>query len=312
MICPAPPGSLYGNRVTALRWARILRKLGRRLTIAQSYRGEPCDLLIALHARRSADAALEFHERHPNKPLIVALTGTDVYRDIRRSRKAQQTLEIATRLVVLQPLAIEELPAAARGKARVIYQSVRPAKGRRAGSAGFFDVCVLGHLRSVKDPFRAAWASRRLPPESCIRVLHAGKAMDERMARLARAEGKRSPRYHWLGEIPRWKARRLIRSSRVMVLSSRLEGGANVISEALVDGTPVLASRIPGSVGLLGADYPGYFPVADTAALARLLARAESDPRFYAELKARCNRLAPLFRPAREQAAWKRLLREVE
>ncbi len=311
MICPAPPGSLYGNRITALRWARILRRLGHRLTIAQRYEGEPCDLLVALHARRSADAALAFRRRRPEKPLLVILTGTDVYRDIHRSRKAQQALEAATRLVALQALAIEQLKPHLRPKARVIYQSAprTSAPGPRRNDS--FDVCILGHLRHVKDPFRVAYAARLLPRSSRIRILHAGQAMEEAMARRARAEMRRNPRYVWLGEISRARARRLIRSSRLMVLSSRMEGGANVISEALVDHTPVLASRIPGSIGLLGADYPGCFPVGDSAALARLLRRAESDPRFYAKLKAWCGRLAPRFHPAREQAAWEKLLREV-
>src|SRR5260370_17800024 len=90
-----------------------------------------------------------------------------------------------------------------------------------------------------------------------------------------------------------------------------MEVGANVISEAIVDGTAVLASRIPGSVGLLGADYPGFYPFGDTQALRNLLLRAETDSMFYRELLSRCAKLSPLFRPARERAAWKRLLDEV-
>src|SRR3990167_6949633 len=105
------------------------------------------------------------------------------------------------------------------------------------------------------------------------------------MARRARAEARRNLRYRWLTQLPRARARRLVGGGRLLVLSSRMEGGANVISEAVVDGTPVVASRIPGSVGLLGAGYPGYFPVGDTAALARRLRRAETDSRFYHRLR---------------------------
>ena len=311
MICPAPPRSLSGNRVTALRWARILRRLGHRVVVAKTYEGEPCDLLVALHARRSARAALVFHKHHPDKPLVVALTGTDVYRDIHRSRRAQQALEAATRLVTLQPLAIQELPPRLRPKARVIYQSCLPTKALTPRRRDFFDVSVAGHLRTVKDPFRAAYAARLLPPSSRIRILHAGAAMSDAMARQAQAEQARNPRYQWLNGLPRAQARRLIAASRLLVLSSRMEGGANVISEALVDGVPVLASRISGSVGLLGKDYPGYFAFGDTAALRRLLLQAESDAGFYARLQSRCSRRAPLFRPAREQAAWKKLLAEL-
>lgn len=309
MTCPAPPGSLYGNRVTAKRWARILRALGHRLAIVPTWRGEACDVLIALHARRSADSALRFAREHPDKPLIVALTGTDLYRDIRTDANAQQVLETAMRLVALQPMAAQELAPRLRRKLRVIYQSAPPTPGRRV-RGDTFDVCVVGHLREVKDPFRAALASRDLPPSSRIRILHAGEAMEPGMTECARTEQANNPRYRWLGGIPRWRVRRLIASSRLMVLSSKMEGGANTISEALVDHVPVLASRIPGSVGLLGPRYSGYFSVGDTAELTRLLCRAETDVRFYAKLRAWCIQRAPLFRPRRERQAWKQLLAE--
>src|SRR5439155_19877091 len=108
-------------------------------------------------------------------------------------------------------------------------------------------------------------------------------------------------RYRWLGDLPRWKALRLLARSRLLVLTSRLEGGANAISEAIAAAVPVLASHISGSVGILGAGYPGYFPVGDTPALAVLLDRAETDADYYGSLQAWCRRLRPLVRPARER-----------
>jgi putative glycosyltransferase (TIGR04348 family) len=311
MVCPAPPRTLYGNRITALRWARILRKLGHSVSIDTAYEGAPCDVLIALHAKRSAGAVFDFHERHSGKPVIVALTGTDLYRDLKRSREARTALELATRIVALQPLASEELTAAVRPKLRVIYQSVEKTGNAALRSKAAFQVCVAGHLRDVKDPFRAATAVRRLPAESKIRIVHAGAAMDEQMAARARAEEARNARYRWVGEISRSKVRRLIASSHILVLSSRMEGGANVISEAAVDGTPVIASRIPGSIGLLGEDYPGFYPFGQTDALRELLLRAESDAPFYSGLRRRVALIAPLFRPQREVAAWGKLLAEV-
>ncbi len=305
ILCPAPRGTVYGNRITALRWARILRALGHRPEIATVYGGEPADLLIALHARKSGPGAEAFHKRHPEKPIVIALTGTDLYGDIRRSVIAQKALALATRIVALQPLASAELSPGLQDKVEVIYQS---AEKTRAAPARPFQVCVVGHLRPVKDPFRAAMAVRSFSAESKIHVVHAGAALAPWMEARALAEQARNPRYRWLGELPRAKVRRLIASSQLLVLSSRLEGGANVISEAIVDGTPVVASRIPGSVGLLGEDYPGLYPVGDTGALERLLLRAESDSRFYADLCARCARLAKLFHPSRERAAWRRLL----
>jgi putative glycosyltransferase (TIGR04348 family) len=308
IVCPAPPGSLYGNRVTAERWARILRSLGHRVAIAPAYDDERCDVLVALHARRSAEAVFPYRRRFPEAPLIVALTGTDLYRDIRGSRRAKRALEAADRIVALQPLAVDELEPHLRGKLRIIYQSAKATHGQVRRSRAFFDVCVAGHLRAVKDPLRAAYAALKLPENSRIRILHAGVAMDATMARKAQAEETRNSRYRWLGPLSRAHTRRLIAQSRILVLSSRMEGGANVISEAVVDGTPVIASRIPGSVGLLGERYPGYFPVGDTAALARLLIRAESDSGFYRRLRSQMKRLAPLFRPAEESARWKELL----
>ena len=118
-----------------------------------------------------------------------------------------------------------------------------------------------------------------------------------------------NPRYRWLGEVPRWKARRLLARSRLLVQSSFVEGGANVVSEALAAGVPMVASDIPGNVGMLGEDYPGYYTVGDEAALARLLHRAETDSRFYALLRDRCAARAYLVRPERERNALGRLVR---
>ncbi len=310
IICPAPAGSRTGNRTTALRWARILRSLGHRVAIAGGYDGAPCDLLVALHARRSFDALCAFTRQHPERAAVVALTGTDVYGDIHRSRRAQHALRMATRLIALQPLALRELPADLRHKARVIYQSAVGTR-RRSPRRNVFEVCVVGHLRPVKDPFRTALAVRRLPSGSSIRVLHAGKALGAGMAERARAEMRRNPRYRWLGECTGRQVRALIARSRLLVLTSRLEGGANVISEALRASVPVVTSNIPGSLGLLGAAYPGVFPVGDTAALSRLLRRAETDRAFYDRLRKHCRQRAARFRPARERQAWRRLLAEL-
>jgi glycosyltransferase involved in cell wall biosynthesis len=95
------------------------------------------------------------------------------------------------------------------------------------------------------------------------------------------------------------------------VLSSRLEGGANVLSEAIVASVPVIASRIPGTVGILGANYPGYFTVGETRELMRLLLRAETEPDFLDILRSQGDSLVKLFEPAREQKAWEELLREI-
>jgi len=319
---PAPPGSRYGNRVTALRWARILKALGHSVSVKQEYDSEPFDLLIALHARRSYPSIERFRNQHPNRPIIVALTGTDLYRDLASSRRAQSSLDFATRIIVLQPKALDELRDFWREKALVVHQSVadvtaqprsRAPSSRQVKSSSHdtFDVCVIGHLRPVKDPFRAAMASRSLPASSRIRVLQIGAAMTRNAELRARAEMKHNPRYRWLGEQPAWRVRQILKQSRISVLSSRMEGGANALGEAIAAGTPVLASRIPGSVGILDEDYPGYFEVGDTRALRSLMIRAESDSGLFAQLMKHCKNLLPLFDPAREATAWAKLLDEL-
>jgi len=325
IVTPAPPRSRYGNRVTAVRWAGILRRLSHRVSIIRAYEGEAYDLLVALHARRSYPSIRRFHLDHPEHPLLVALTGTDLYKDLPGSRRARQSLELATRLIVLQPKASEELPSHLHAKVRVIYQSVSRRSGSGIRGSGkdtkpnansasrgrSFDVVVIGHLRPVKDPFRTARAARHLLPSSRVRVLHLGAAMDEGMARRARAEMRVNPRYLWLGEQPRRRVQQILASSSLCVLSSKLEGGANVVSEAIVAGVPLLASRIPGSVGLLGESYSGYFRVGDTEGLAQLLHRAETDPALLSKLRSHCRKLAPRFDPGGEQTAWHRLLQEL-
>jgi len=301
-----------GNKITAVRWARILRKLGHRVEVDQFYRGARRDLLIALHARRSHASIEKFHQLHPELPLIVVLTGTDLYRDIHNDRDAQRSLEVATRLVALQPMAFAELSRRFHAKTRVIYQSAKPYR-QRASRQGtrIFKVCLIGHLREEKDPLRAALAVRRLPPESRIRVVHIGLALDPSLEKQARAEAARNPRYRWLGELPHWKTRQVLARSDLALITSRIEGSSNVLSEALASSVPVVASKIPGLIGTLGKTFPGYFPVGDTQRLAALLRRSETDAKFYRRLKRDCQRLSRLVEPKREVQAWRRLLREL-
>lgn len=281
------------------------------MAIDGEWTGAACDLLVALHALKSHGSIMRFRKRHPRAALVVALTGTDLYHDLRTSARARHSLALATRLIVLQPRGIAALPSAVRAKARVIRQSAVCASRRRRRHAGSFEVCVLAHLRPVKDPLRAARAARRLPASSRVRVLHAGAALDAASAARARAEARANPRYAWLGPLPQGRALRLLARCRLLVLTSRLEGGANVVSEALACGVPVLSSRIEGSLGTLGAGYPGFFEVGDTRGLAALLSRAETDPSFYRRLVARCRSLARLVAPDVERRSWKRLLQEL-
>lgn len=310
IVTPAAPKSLSGNRHTAVRWSRFLEESGHRVTVEETWNGEKADVMIALHARRSHPSISAFAETHPDVPLLVALTGTDLYRDLPADENARESLELATHLVVLQEAALDELEDRHRRKTRVIYQSAE-SREPLPPDERFFDVCVVGNLREVKDPFRAAFAARLLPAESSVRVLHAGRARDEEFERQALAHTETIQRYHWLGELPHEEAASLIARSRLLVQSSFMEGGANAVCEALAAGTPVIASEIPGNTGMLGEDYPGYYPIGDTEALAALLEKAERDEDFYRSLREACEARRRLFLPEREHASLEKLVSEV-
>jgi putative glycosyltransferase (TIGR04348 family) len=307
---PAPAGSTTGNRVTALRWAKRLRELGWRVVIGVEWAGEPCELLVALHARKSHASVVRHAQQQPHAARVVALTGTDVYGDLDQP-DASASIALAHRLIVLQPLALRRLPEEARVKARVIRQSATIVHADAVGIEQGLRACVLAHLRDVKDPFLAAHALALLPVTSSVHVLHLGGA-DEGWQRVATAtQHALRGRWTWLGARSRREALSVLAASSLLVLTSRSEGGANVITEAIAAGVPVISTRIDGSIGILGDDYPGYYPVGDASALAALLRRCEEEPGFLAELRARVLALQPLVDPARERTSWRELVQEL-
>lgn len=311
IVVTVPPssGARSGNWRSAERWSRMLRSLGHRVRAVSEWSGGG-DVLVALHARKSYPSIARFHAERPNHPLIVVLTGTDVYRDIKTDAKAQEALELATRIVVLQERALQEISPAYRRKAHVVHQSSGTAL-RLAPPARPFRVAVVAHLRDEKDPFCAARALALLPDAPAFEVLQVGEALDAEMAGQCAAWQREEPvRYRWVGSVPHHRALAWMARSHALVVSSVMEGGANVISEAVRIGLPVLASRISGNVGMLGAGYRGYYPLGDEQALARLIARAASQQDFYEALRSAIVEKQTVFTPAAERDAWRRVLRE--
>jgi len=307
IVTPSLAAANNGNWQTAARWARMLRGPYRVRIVTAWQDGDPApDAMIALHARRSAASIAAFATAHPRRPLIVTLTGTDLYRDIATDTAAQRSLRLATRLVVLNELGPRRLPAGLRRKAAVIVQSARlrapAAKSRR------FTVSVVGHLRGEKNPQLVWRVLDHWPHEVPLRVQHAGRALDSALGRTARQIARRDDRYAWLGDQPRGLLRRRVASSHLLLHPSTMEGGALAIIEAITAHTPVIASRIDGNVGLLGADYPGLFAPDDADAARALLLRAALDPRFLARLARACDRRVPGFAPEREQRDLRRVV----
>jgi putative glycosyltransferase (TIGR04348 family) len=321
IVSPALADANNGNWRTARRWQELLAgshavRITKEWPDAQAG-GDRA--MLALHARRSAEPIAAWARTHPGRGLAVVLTGTDLYQDIASDATAQRSLQLAQRLVVLQEGGPEALPAPLRAKARVIFQS-SPALPPLATSADALDAVMVGHLRGVKSPQTLFAAARLLCEERDIRIVHIGDGAGEpALAATARAAQAACPGYRWLGALPHAATLERIRAAHVLVHTSAVEGGAHAILEAVRCGTPVLASRVPGNVGMLGADYGGYFPHGDAQALAGLLrqcrqAQRDDDPAtgLLARLAAQCALRAPLFDAAAERAALLNLLQELE
>ncbi|MEY4729622.1 MAG: hypothetical protein RL020_780 [Pseudomonadota bacterium] len=303
LVSPALKKANNGNWQTAYRWSRFLAPY-YKVSIVPDWRetGDRPDVMIALHARRSAESIESFAKACPDKPLIVVLTGTDLYQDIRHDASAKRSLELATHLVVLQDEGLHELTEAQQKKCRVIYQSARELTPVTTTQKNF-DVILVGHMREVKDPLTPMRALSLLPETSLVRLLHIGNAQEEKLRNAATQLEKNNLRYIWLRELTHAQTRQRIKRAKLMVISSLMEGGANVIIEAITSGVPVIASQVSGNVGMLGRDYAGYFPVGESKALAALLDQAEREPKFLKQLKQQCERRMVLFTPERENNA---------
>lgn len=312
IVSPALADANNGNWQTARRWQQMLA--GTHPTrIVKAWPDEHADtdaVMIALHARRSAGPVAAWAAARGPRGLAVVLTGTDLYRDIQTDADAQRSLALAQRLVVLQERGPLALPAPLRAKARVIFQSTterrtapKPADRLRA--------VMVGHLREEKSPATLMGAAALLTARADIRIDHIGDALDPALGALARDTAARCPGYRWLGGLAHGATRARIQRAHVLVHASRMEGGAHVIMEAVRCGTPVIASRIDGNVGMLGETYGGYFEPGDAAGLARLLERCRDQPSFLSALRSQCALRAPLFDPARERADLLALVRSL-
>lgn len=298
-----------GNFGTAFQWADIIgNQLGHEVKVTDDIVDPDTDVLVAVHASKSAPGVRKFRESHPKGKLIVAAAGTDVYPE--PDQAALESFRLADRIVLLQERAALQLPPEDRHKAVTILQSAvtgcfQPPEDR---SRDPFDVCVIGFLRDIKDPMRAAMASRRLPGTSKIRIRHAGGILEEKYRQKVEHEMASNSRYHWMGIITREEIDVLLSECQLMVLSSFHEGGARVVSYALVNHTPVLAAASDCAISLLGESYPGLYPPGDTEALTNLLNRAETDFAFLETLRKITKQLAPKFSPDLEVEGWRNIL----
>jgi putative glycosyltransferase (TIGR04348 family) len=320
IVSPALAEANNGNWQTASRWATFLssRHRVRIVTAWPDADATQDELMIALHARRSAAAIAAWASSRPGGRLAVVLTGTDLYRDIRDDMAAQRSLELASRLVVLQERGTDALPPRLRARSRVIFQSTE-SREPLAKPRNELTAVMVGHMRDVKSPQTLFEAARLLGDRTEIRIRHIGRAEEAVWVDRARAAEEASPGYRWLGPFPHEETLGEIQRAHVLVHTSALEGGAHVIMEAVCSGTPVIASRVDGNVGMLGSAYEGYFPHGDAAALAQMLRACRDGMAGQApaqalleRLRAQCALRASLFAPARERQAVLQLVSDLE
>ncbi len=308
----APPLNFRnGNVVTSERWRAFFESLGHRVESVSPDGGGRCDLLVVFNAYKNRQAVRDARKNGTAGRIAICLTGTDLYRDLQNDTSARDVLYLADQLVVLQSRGILALPPDLHSRTMVIIQSAVAPNVEIVREEETFDVCGIAHLRAVKDPLLAARAARLLPPDSRIRILHVGKALSSEYEQAAAREIAENPRFHWFGEQSGERTAEILLGSRLLVMSSLLEGGANVVSEAVVSGIPVIGTDIPCMQGLLGDDYPGLFPVGDAHMLAQLLYQAETDCSYYDELVAWCRRESYKFSPERERECLKILVERV-
>ena len=302
-------GADNGNGQTARRWARMLQS-AYRVRLTGQWAGGDEALMIALHARRSATSVAAWRGAYPQRPLLLTLTGTDLYRDIDTDANARRSLELADMLIVLNELGADRLPVALQSKCHVVLQSC-PSRVTLTKTPRHLRALMVGHLRDEKDPRTYFRAAQRLAARGDILFDHVGAALDTALGAQASALAVVQPNYRWLGALPHSATRRRIQAAHVLVHPSRMEGGAHVVIEAVRSGTPVLASRIAGNVGLLGEDYGGLFEAGHDAALATLLERARDDPDMLADLQRQMVQRSPLFTPQAESATLHGLVAEL-
>mgnify|MGYP001554826481 CR=1 FL=1 len=281
-----------------------------RVELTDRWTGADAALLIALHARKSADSIRRWSDAMPGRPILVVLTGTDLYRDIHVDATAQESLRLADALVVLQTRGMDGRPVEERANADGVFQST-PKQQALPKTSRHLRALMVGHLRAEKDPQTYFAAAQALAGRRDILLDHVGAALDDDWAGQTRAVEASCPNYRWLGALTHLATLGRIRRAHVLVHPSRLEGGAHVVMEAVRSGTPVLASRIPGNVGLLGNDYEGYFEAGDAAALTALLTRCRDDAAMLPRLSGMCSARSHLFEPDRERATLLGMIRRL-
>jgi putative glycosyltransferase (TIGR04348 family) len=217
IVSPAMAEANNGNWQTARRWQQLLSAHSARIVRQwpDAHAGDD-HVMLALHARRSADSVQAWHARHGQRGLGLVLTGTDLYRDIGHDTQAQSALALAHSLVVLQGLGVKSLPPQHQPKARVIFQSTG-SRQTLPKTSRHLRVVMVGHLREEKDPLTLMAAARLLPPDAGVFIDHIGAALDPALGQAAQATQAQCPHYRWLGAVPHAQTLQRIQRAHLLV-----------------------------------------------------------------------------------------------
>jgi glycosyltransferase involved in cell wall biosynthesis len=308
IVYPETENAVTGNLCSAGQYENILTDLGHNVTLSEKFEGQRAELLIAINAQKKNRDIVQFAESYPDSKIVVVLSGTDIYPE--PSEISFHSMQLAHSIIALQHKGVKKVPDKMKEKVHVIIQSVvnnGATLGMQSDRKGF-DVALVSNLRQVKDPFLAAEASKMMPQESNLRILHAGFVLELGFDKVARRESIENKRYQWLGGLDPFETRKLISSCNLLIITSKHEGAGRVVGEAIVSGIPIISTCVDGVTGILGDDYKGLFPVGDASALATLLQRAEMEEDFLYDLKKSCISKAFNFDPSTEVDSWNELL----
>jgi L-malate glycosyltransferase len=331
LLAPTAPPRLTGNAVTVERISSLLAKAGVICRIvdlsatpagalAEIARNFQPDLIHAFHAYKAGPCGFAL-ARDLAVPLLITMTGTDIYGDLESADTREEVLQVlgaSARITVFNTQARSVLFHCGidRRTVSVVHQSVSlPANAEtdwreRLGidrEAPVF--LLLGGIRRIKDfsfALTALAESRKRFPT--LRLLIAGPVIEpEEFAKIQTWCTGRS----WvalLGEVPRREIRALFATGDVLINTSRSESESNAVLEAMSRGKIVIARDIPGNASLFGGDRRFLFR--DARELQDVIDHVLTDRRGWDRYGAQARRrITRSFSPAREQAGYLRAYR---
>ena len=311
ILYPDNKNVITGNLCSALQYQKILQGLGYSVEVDFKYTGQRAEVLIAINAAKKNSEIIEFKARNSNAKIVSVLSGTDIYPD--PLEKTIESMKLSNALVALQPDGLLKVPECYREKTFLIYQSVESIinVSNPMNHISEFRVTLIANIRSVKDPLVAPYACKHLPVSSKIKIVHIGYCLEKDLGDILIKENENNKRYNWMGGLNELETRKILSQSNVLLITSKNEGAGRVVGEAIELEIPIISTRNPGVLGVLGDDYKGYYPVSNSKVLSKILMRAEDDVDFLGSLNEQCQSKAHLFSPEVEKQSWSKLISEI-